>query len=79
MGHLLQCPLIGTTCDKNGLHLANDKNGRNRGFLGDQDMNDMKQEKVFNFIKNLFAGLTSVNKTCGLSKVNNTKNYNLHS
>jgi len=25
MGHLLQCPLIGTTCDENDLHLANDK------------------------------------------------------
>jgi len=25
MGHLLKCPLIGTTCDENYLHLANDK------------------------------------------------------
>jgi len=45
MGHLLQCLLIGTTCDKNDLHLANDKAATFVAFWM-AELNDTKEEHI---------------------------------
>lgn len=41
-GHLIKCPLIGISFDKNDLDLAR---RQRRDFLGDRDLNDTKEEE----------------------------------
>lgn len=45
MEHLWTCPQIGAICDKNDLHLANNKAANGCGFRDDWDLNDTREKE----------------------------------